>query len=143
MEVAYSPPFASAMDILNAAANVAENMIDGLNITIDPEEFCSVFLESEASSPQDICVLDVRSPANANPYVERFGDRWVNIPQEEIKYRLNEIPAAKELILVCNSGARSYEVLRQIQAKLGRSGRNLQGGVAILKMGGMVDLGEE
>jgi NADPH-dependent 2,4-dienoyl-CoA reductase/sulfur reductase-like enzyme/rhodanese-related sulfurtransferase len=143
MEVAYSPPFASAMDILNAAANVAENMIDGLNITIDPEEFCSVFLESEASSPQDICVLDVRSPANANPYVERFGDRWVNIPQEEIKYRLNEIPAAKELILVCNSGARSYEVLRQIQAKLGRSGRNLQGGVAIFKMGGMVDLGEE
>jgi len=143
MEVAYSPPFASAMDILNAAANVAENMIDGLNITIDPEEFCSVFLESEASSPQDICVLDVRSPANANPYVERFGDRWVNIPQEEIKYRLNEIPAAKELILVCNSGARSYEALRQIQAKLGRSGRNLQGGVALLKMGGMVDLGEE
>jgi len=143
MEVAYSPPFASAMDILNAAANTAENMIEGLNITIDPEEFRSVFLGSEASSPQDICVLDVRSPANANPYVERFGDRWVNIPQEKIKYRLNEIPAAKELILVCNSGARSYEALRQIQAKLGRSGRNLQGGVALLKMGGMVDLGEE
>jgi len=143
MEVAYTPPFASAMDILNAVANVAENIIEGLNVTIDPEEFCSVFLESEESSSQDICVLDVRSPANARPYVERFGDRWVNIPQEEIKHRINEIPSAKELILVCNSGARSYEVLRQIQAKLGKAGRNLQGGVAILKMGGMIDLGEE
>ncbi|MEJ5300200.1 MAG: FAD-dependent oxidoreductase [Thermodesulforhabdaceae bacterium] len=143
MEVAYSPPFASAMDIVNAIANVAENIIEGLNVTIDPEEFCSVFFGSEEASPSDVCVLDVRSPANANPYVERFGSRWVNIPQEELKYRLNELPDSKELILVCNSGARSYEVLRQIQSKVGKEARNLQGGVAILKMGGMLDLGEE
>ena len=31
LEVAYSPPFASALDIVNAAANTAENILDGYN----------------------------------------------------------------------------------------------------------------
>jgi rhodanese-related sulfurtransferase len=141
MELAYTPPFSSAMDILNAAANVAENIIEGLNVIIDPEEFCSSCLG--ASTESNVCILDVRSPANAQPYLERFGERWVNIPQEELIYRLGDVPPDKELVLVCNSGARSYEVLRLLKAKLGKEARNLQGGVALLKMGGMLDLGEE
>ncbi|MCX7822941.1 MAG: FAD-dependent oxidoreductase [Syntrophobacterales bacterium] len=141
MEMAYTPPFASALDIVNAAANVAENILEGLNVTIDPEEFCSIFL-GDAVKPEDLCVLDVRSPANARPYVEKFGPRWVNIPQEELIHKLDNIPKSDELILVCNSGARSYEVLRQLQSKLSRKTRNLQGGVALLKTGGMLTLEE-
>lgn len=141
MEIAYTPPFGSAMDILNAAANVAENIIEGLNVTIDPEEFCSFCLKAPEES--NVCILDVRSPANAQPYVERFGELWLNIPQEQLIYRLNDIPADKDLVIVCNSGARSYEALRLLQAKLGKDARNLQGGVALLRMGGMIDAGEE
>lgn len=143
MEMAYTPPFASALDIVNAVANVAENIIEGLNVTVDPEEFCSIFLgDGSEKISEEVCVLDVRSQANARPYVEKFGNRWVNIPQEELIYRLDEIPKSDELILVCNSGARSYEVLRQIQTKLGKTARNLQGGVALLKTGGLLSLEE-
>ncbi|MGC8720888.1 MAG: rhodanese-like domain-containing protein, partial [Thermodesulforhabdaceae bacterium] len=113
----------------------------GLNVTIDPEEFCSFCLKAPEES--NVCILDVRSPANAQPYVERFGELWLNIPQEQLIYRLNDIPADKDLVIVCNSGARSYEALRLLQAKLGKDARNLQGGVALLRMGGMIDAGEE
>ena len=31
LEIAYSPPFAAALDVVNAAGNTAENILDGLN----------------------------------------------------------------------------------------------------------------
>lgn len=137
LEVAYSPPFASALDIVNAAANTAENILDGFNKPIDVEEFEKCFLE-EASN--DTLCLDVRGPANAGPFVEHFGDRWKNIPQETLKYRMDEVPRDKRLVVVCNSGVRSYEALRQLEAAGVCEAKNLQGGVAALKKTGMVKL---
>ncbi len=137
MEVAYTPPFASAMDIINTAANVAENIIEGLNVTIDPEEFCKLFEEGSVS------VLDVRSPANARPFVEKFGSRWINIPQEQIIHRIDELGSMDNLVLVCNSGARSYEALCQIRAKTSKIFPNLQGGVAMLKTAQLMETGQE
>jgi rhodanese-related sulfurtransferase len=87
--------------------------------------------------------LDVRGPANATPFVEHFGERWINIPQETLKHRLDEVPKDKRLILVCNSGVRSYEALRQLEAAGNCRAVNLQGGVAILKKCGLIDLSEE
>jgi len=140
LEVAYSPPFASALDIVNAVANTAENILDGTNRSIDMAEFEECFLESSADEP--IC-LDVRARINAAPYVARFGDRWLNIPQETLKQHLQDLPMDKRLIVVCNSGARSYEALRQLdKAGIGQT-VNLQGGVAGLKKAGLLDLNEE
>lgn len=140
LEVAYSPPFTSALDIVNALANTAENTLDGYNQTMDVEEFEKCFLQDKAA---DTVCLDVRGPANATPYVEHFGERWINIPQETLKYRLHEVPADKRLILICNSGVRSYEALRQLQAAGGCQAVNLQGGVAMLKKCGLINLHEE
>ena len=112
LEVAYAPPFAAALDIVNAVANTAENILDGLNRTVDVAEFEKCFLEEKA--PDSIC-LDVRGAANAAPYVDLFGDRWRNIPQETLKHRLAEIPQDKRLLVVCNSGVRSFEALRQLE----------------------------
>ena len=140
MEVAYSPPFASALDIVNAVANTAENILDGYNVTMDVDEFEKCFIEGE--SDQCIC-LDVRGPANAAPYVAKFGDRWLNIPQETLKHRLAEIPKDKRLIVVCNSGVRSYEALRQLNCAGPCDAINLQGGVAAIKKSGLLNLSEE
>lgn len=140
MEVAYSPPFASALDIVNAAANTAENILDGYNRPIDTDEFQKCYLDE--SGGDTIC-LDVRGPANAAPFVARFGERWVNIPQETLKYRMEEIPKGKRLILVCNSGVRSYEALRRLESVGICDAVNLQGGVAALKKAGLVDLSDE
>jgi rhodanese-related sulfurtransferase len=140
LEVAYSPPFAAALDIINAVANTAENTLDGMNRTMDADEFERCFLQEQN---EDVVCLDVRGPANATPFVEHFGGRWINIPQETLNRRLDEIPRDKRLVIVCNSGVRSYEALRQLDTAGVCQAVNLQGGVAILKKTGMIDLSED
>ena len=140
LEVAYSPPYASALDIVNAAANTAENILDGYNRPIDPDIFEKCFL---ADAEDDALCLDVRGPANAAPFVERFGQRWLNIPQETLKERIGDVPRDKRLLVVCNSGVRSYEALRRLEAEGVCNAVNVQGGVAALKKSGMLDSTDE
>ncbi|MFZ2447984.1 MAG: FAD-dependent oxidoreductase [Syntrophobacteraceae bacterium] len=140
LEIAYSPPFASALDIVNAAGNTAENILDGLNKPIAPGEFEQCFLLEETR--EAVC-LDVRGPANAAPFVERFGERWINIPQETLKDRMDEVPRDRRLMIVCNSGVRSYEALRQLDAAGLTGAVNVQGGVAVLKQSGMLKTDDE
>lgn len=140
LEVAYTPPFASAMDIVNALGNTAENVLDGLNRTVDPEEFETLFFHGKED---DLICLDVRGPQNAAPFVARFADRWINIPQETLEERLDQVPRDKKLVVVCNSGVRSYEALLQLRKAGITDALNLQGGVAAVKKSGMVDLAEE
>lgn len=61
------------------------------------------------------------------------GERWLNIAQETVKQRLEEVPKDKRLVVVCNSGVRSYEALRQLENAGVCEAVNLQGGVAALK----------
>jgi NADPH-dependent 2,4-dienoyl-CoA reductase/sulfur reductase-like enzyme/rhodanese-related sulfurtransferase len=140
LEVAYAPPFAAALDIVNAVANTLENILDGYNRTIEVPEFEQCFLNGKANNA--IC-LDVRGAANAAPYVALFGDRWLNIPQETLKHRFAEIPPDKRLLVVCNSGVRSYEALRQLEAAGLTNAVNLQGGLAALKKSGALDISDE
>jgi NADPH-dependent 2,4-dienoyl-CoA reductase/sulfur reductase-like enzyme/rhodanese-related sulfurtransferase len=140
LEIAYSPPFASALDIVNAAGNTAENILDGYNKPLDADQFEQCFLDNGAD---DTICLDVRGPANAAPYVAHFGDRWLNIPQETLNDRLQEVPKDKRLVVVCNSGARSYEALRQLENAGVCEAVNLQGGIAALKQAGMLGVGEK
>ena len=137
LEVAYAPPFAAALDIVNAVANTLENILDGYNRTIEVDEFEKCFLTDQAD---DTICLDVRGAANAAPYVDLFGDRWLNLPQETLKDRFAEIPADKRLLVVCNSGVRSYEALRQLETAGLCNAVNLQGGIAALKKSGLLDL---
>jgi rhodanese-related sulfurtransferase len=139
LEVAYSPPFAAALDIVNATANTAENILDGYNRTVEVAEFEKCFLTEKAG---DAICLDVRGAQNAAPYVDLFGERWLNIPQETLKDRFGEIPQDKRLFVVCNSGVRSYEALRQLETAGLCNAVNLQGGVAALKKSGLLDGGE-
>jgi NADPH-dependent 2,4-dienoyl-CoA reductase/sulfur reductase-like enzyme/rhodanese-related sulfurtransferase len=140
LELAYAPPFAAALDIVNALANTMENILDGYNRTVEVAEFEQCFLTDKAA---DTICLDVRGAANAAPYVDLFGERWLNIPQETLKHRFAEIPKDKRLLVVCNSGVRSYEALRQLETAGLCNAVNLQGGIAALKKSGALDLSEE
>ena len=137
LEVAYAPPFAAALDIVNAVANTLENILDGYNRTIEVADFEQCFLTDKTG---DTICLDVRGAANAAPYVGLFGDRWLNLPQETLKHRLHEIPKDKRLLVVCNSGVRSYEALRQLETAGLCNAVNLQGGIAALRKSGALDL---
>ena len=57
-----------------------------------------------------------------------------------LEIRTSEIPKDKRLLVVCNSGVRSFEALRQLETAGLCNAINLQGGLAALKKSGALDL---
>ena len=111
LEVCYSPPFSSAMDIVNVVGNMAQNVLDGIMLSVEPQDFVELFRATDCN------VLDPRSEAMAKPCVEKYGSRWINIPLSQVPYRLEEIPGDKPLYVFCNTGTTSFEVQRFLNAK--------------------------
>lgn len=109
MEMAYAPPFSAAIDSINAAAYVADNICDGRLRKTTMERFYS-WMEDFSSQP-DWVALDVRHMSQVEPFINTFGkDKWLAIPDDEIRQRYEELPKDKMLIIICNAGSRSYEV---------------------------------
>ncbi len=108
IEMCYAPPFSAAIDAINAAGYVAENLCDGRMKQLDLKEF-SAWMEGRISHP-DWQVLDVRHPKEAEPLLAKYGERWMAVPYEEIRQRYQELPGDKTIIVFCNAGSRSYEV---------------------------------
>ncbi len=134
LEVAYAPPYASAMDIINNAGNCLDNTIKGSHITVDTMDFLEEFEQEKTR------VLDIRSQVQAESFVKKYGDRWINIPQDEFRERVNEVPKDEPLCLLCGSGPRSYEIQVILNNKGFKNTRNIQGGYAmILAVHGAMD----
>jgi NADPH-dependent 2,4-dienoyl-CoA reductase/sulfur reductase-like enzyme/rhodanese-related sulfurtransferase len=129
LEVSYSPPFASAMDIVNSAANALENTLDGRHLPMDASEFIQTF-----RSDSTLRVLDVRSAVQAEPFVSRYGPRWQNIPQEELVGRCAEVNGDTPLCLICGSGPRSYEAQLALRRHGITNTRNVQGGIKMISL---------
>jgi len=129
LEVAYSPPFASAMDVINNAGNALDNILDGRNAPIDWPEFIDLFEKGE------ITVVDLRELVEAQPFIDKYGaDRWLFLPQTELRKRYNELPKDKDLCLFCGTGARSFECQRILNQNGFTRIQNLQGGYAIIRV---------
>lgn len=108
LEMAYAPPFSSAIDVINAAAYVADNLCDNRLRRVHLNHFLR-WAENVTNEP-DWLVLDLRHPEEAAHYVQKFGkERWLSLPYDQMRERYQELPAGKTLILICNAGARSYE----------------------------------
>ncbi len=105
LELAYAPPFSNAVDVLNAVANVADNVVSGRLRPVSMKEFLE-WMEDPSSRP-DWRVLDLRHPKEAAPLKERFPEIWIDIPYNEVRARYKEIPNDKYLVINCNSGTRS------------------------------------
>ena len=114
LELAYSPPFASAMDIVNALGNAAENFIEGRFKLLKPEEFKECWMEGNKNG---CYFLDCRASADAKPFEEKYPDIWKSIPHDELYRRMDEVPRDKKLILLCNTGVRSYEAQLDLAAE--------------------------
>lgn len=134
MELAYSPPFAAAMDILNTLANLADNALRGINQGVGPDGFAELWTKREED---DCFFLDCREPMDAEEYMERNPGEWHNVPQGEIYDRLDEIPSDKPVVVVCNTGARSYEAQIMLNEKGYTNITNVHGGMAAIKKYGV------
>ncbi len=128
LEACYAPPYASAMDAINNAGNTLDNLLTGQNSGILPSSFLQKFNEGE------ICVVDVRSEKEAAVMQEKYGTRWLCHPLDSLRNATDLPDKEKELYLICDTGARSYEALNFLSSKGYNKIRNIQGGMAMLKM---------
>jgi len=108
-EMAYAPPFSAAIDSINSAAYVADNICAGRLRKVEMSRFLA-WMDDFSREP-DWAALDIRHPLEVGPFVEKFGsERWVGVPYAEVRERYAEIPDDKMLIILCDAGTRSYEV---------------------------------
>jgi NADPH-dependent 2,4-dienoyl-CoA reductase/sulfur reductase-like enzyme/rhodanese-related sulfurtransferase len=114
LELAYSPPFASAMDVVNALGNAADNFIQGSFRPLAPEDFAECWVDEEKKG---CFFLDCRASADAKPFEEKYPGIWKSIPHDELARRMDEVPTDKRLILICNTGVRSYEAQVNLAAE--------------------------
>lgn len=116
-EHAYAPPYSSAKDPVNMAGFVAENMLAGLS---------SVFYCNQVSKiGKDDMLIDVRT---ADEYSRGKIGSAVNIPVDELRYRLDEIPKDRKIYLYCEVGARGYLAQRILKQNGYGHTFNLSGG---------------
>jgi rhodanese-related sulfurtransferase len=109
LELAYAPPFSTAVDALNATANAADNIAAGRLRTVSIEDFLD-WMEDPPAKP-DWAALDIRHPKEAAEFVEKFGpELWKAIPYVNVRARYSELPEDKMLIIICDAGTRSSEI---------------------------------
>ncbi len=123
-DLAYAPPFSTAIDLIIAAANMIRNKLDGIAECISAADFVKML-----KSDEKFTVIDVRTEKEFKSR-SIIDDRVVNIPLSEIRERIDEIP--DEVITICQVGARSYEAARFL-VQNGRKARVVDGGYAFLQ----------
>ncbi len=131
LELAYAPPFSNAMDILNTAGNVADNLVSDRLHMVDIDEF-DRWMNDETPHNNWIA-LDLRHPKEASPWVEKYPSKWLAMPYDEVRRRYKELPQDKTFILICNAGTRSYEIERLLASKGFKELYVLPGGLNVIK----------
>jgi len=118
MELAYAPQYGSAKDPINMAGFVAGGLLRGDHPQVDIE---SVLAAPEAEQP---FLLDVRTPEE---FASGHIPGAVNIPVDDLRSRLGEIPRDRQIAAYCQVGQRGYLATR-ILLKAGFSAANIGGG---------------
>ncbi|NFV13688.1 pyridine nucleotide-disulfide oxidoreductase [Clostridium sporogenes] len=117
LELAYAPPYSSAKDPVNMIGFVAENLLTGKVETVLSKDI-------DNRDKNKVILLDVRDSIEIeNSKIE--GE--INVPVNELRNRLSEIPKDKEIWVYCQIGLRGYIAARILMAN-GYRVKNLNGG---------------
>jgi len=117
LELAYAPPFGSSRDPINVIGFLAANALRGDIKLIDWDEIDDL-------DPEKTFLLDVREPIEAQiGHIENS----INIPWEQLRERIGELPKNKKIVIYCQVGKRGYFAAR-ILAQRGFDVVNLSGG---------------
>lgn len=117
IELTYAPPFGSAKDVINQAAFVANNIINGDATPIHFDEIDNL--------TENQILLDVRNPGELS--TQGYIGNAINIPVDELRHRMHELPKDKEIVIYCQVGLRGNVAYRQL-VNNGFKARNLIGG---------------
>lgn len=122
-ELAYSPQYGSAKDPINMLGFVAAEVLRGGHPQITVEEVWSSLL-GEATALRQPFVVDVRTPTE---FAAGHLPGATNIPVDELRSRMSELPRDRPLVTYCQVGQRGYLALR-ILLQNGFDAVNLSGG---------------
>ena len=117
LDLAYAPPYSSAKDPVNMAGFMIDNISKGLK---------QWHLEDAPALPRDgsVTLLDTRTVGEfRRGHIEGFQ----NIPVDELRERIHEIPPGKPVYVICQSGLRSYIATRILEG-YGFEAYNFAGG---------------
>ena len=123
LELTYAPPFGSARDVINQAGMVAANVINGDEVVCHSEDILAL--------TADQLLLDVRNPGELTSIGQIPGA--INIPVDELRQRLSELPTDKEILVTCQVGLRGHVACRMLR-NAGFKARNLSGGFKTFQM---------
>ena len=117
LEHAYAPPYSSAKDPVNMAGFVAENILNKKSQIIQWREL--------AELPADTIRIDVRTH---DEYKLGTIPGFINIPVDELREHLDELPKEKPIVVTCAVGLRGYLAYRILVQNGFKHVRNLSGG---------------
>jgi NADPH-dependent 2,4-dienoyl-CoA reductase/sulfur reductase-like enzyme/rhodanese-related sulfurtransferase len=115
LELCYAPPYGSAKDPVNIAGFVAENLLRGNELA---------YWDEIPNLGENTIILDTRTEGE---YRRGHMQGAVNIPVDELRDRITELPRDKEIVAYCAVGQRAYYAQR-ILGQRGYRVRNLAGG---------------
>ena len=123
VEQAYAPPYSSAKDPVAVAGYVAGNILSGKMKPVYWREFRDADLSK-------VTVIDVRTP---DEFALGSLKGAINIPLDDMRERLGEIPADKPVYLYCGVGLRGYLASNILRQNGFANVRNLVGGIKLYK----------
>lgn len=117
LEHAYAPPYSSAKDPVNMAGYVAGNILEGQVRIIHWREI--------ASLSDETLRIDVRTQ---DEFAMGTIPGFVNIPLDELREHLDELPRERPIVVTCAVGLRGYLACRILTQHGFMDVRNLSGG---------------
>jgi len=106
LDLAYAPPYNSALDPLHNAANLIRNKRDGYAKTLTPMD-----VKDRVDRGDDFVWLDVRSPGEwDNAHIDVPQGRLM--PLRELRTKLDSIPRDAEILVSCQTSVRAYQAQR-------------------------------
>ncbi len=118
IEHAYAPPFSSAKDPVNMAGFVGANILE--------EKVKNIHWRELKETAEEVFLLDVRTPDEFALGTIRNAK---NIPLDELRNRLDELPKDKKIVIFCAVGLRGYLSYRILTQNGFTSVQNLSGGL--------------
>lgn len=104
LELCYSPMFGTAKDVVNMAALVGLNILNGDFKQVPVTEIRSLV-------ENDAFIIDAREESE---YAEGHLNNAVNIPLSQFRDRLGEIPKDQPVYIHCLSSQRSYNMVKAL-----------------------------
>ena len=123
-DLAYAPPFATALDVITHAANSLRNKLDGRAKSVTALE-----VKEKLDRGDEFIFLDVRSPAEYEEVRLPYPNVKL-IPLGKLRDRAGELPKDKEIIAFCKISLRGYEAQLILEGKGFTGVKFFEGGIA-------------